>query len=294
MTQILQLLIYGLQLGSIYALVALGYTMVYGIVNLINFAHGDFLMLGAYAAFFTAQFMGNSLPVCLLMAMIAAGLVGVITDYVAYKPMRNQPKLSALITALGVSMLIQNLCRVLPFIGPIPKPFPSLLSTSKTLNILGASVTTAQIILILLSVALMVGLSFLVNKTKIGRGMRTVSADRDAAALMGVNINAVISFTFFIGAALAGAGGVFYGIMYPTLEISIGSFLGNKAFIAAVIGGIGSIKGAMFGGILMGIIEIFATYVNADIGFGVAYLVLIIILLVKPAGLFGKLTTEKV
>lgn len=293
MAQFFQLLIYGIQLGAIYALVALGYTMVYGIVNLINFAHGDFLMLGAYTAFFTAAFMGNNLIVCLIMAMVAAGIIGVLTDRIAYKPMRNQPKLSALITALGVSTFIQNLCRALPMIGPIPKPFPTLLE-DKTLHIGGMTITTTQIILIALAVLLMLGLTVLVHKTKVGRGMRTVAADRDAAALMGVNINAVIGITFFIGAALAGAGGVFYGIMYPTLEVSIGSFLGNKAFIAAVVGGIGNIKGAMIGGIIMGIIEIFATKLNADIGFGVAYLVLIVILLVKPAGLFGKLTTEKV
>ena len=293
MSQFFQLFVYGLQLGTIYALVALGYTMVYGIVNLINFAHGDFLMLGAYAAFFTALFAGENFVVCLIMAMLCAGLIGIITDRIAYKPMRNQPKLSALITALGVSTFIQNLCRALPFIGPIPKAFPTLLP-SRNIEIFGVTFTTTQILLIVLAIILMLALSFIVDKTKVGRGMRAVSMDRDAAALMGINITGVIAVTFFIGAALAGAGGVFYGIMYPTLEVSIGSFLGNKAFIAAVVGGIGSIRGAMFGGIIMGIIEIFATNLNADIGFGAAYAVLIIILLVRPAGLFGRLTTEKV
>ena len=198
-----------------------------------------------------------------------------------------------MITALGVSTFIQNLCRALPFIGPIPKAFPTLLP-SRNIEIFGVTFTTTQILLIVLAIILMLALSFIVDKTKVGRGMRAVSMDRDAAALMGININGVIAVTFFIGAALAGAGGVFYGIMYPTLEVSIGSFLGNKAFIAAVVGGIGSIRGAMFGGIIMGIIEIFATNLNADIGFGAAYAVLIIILLVRPAGLFGRLTTEKV
>ncbi|MCI8465941.1 MAG: branched-chain amino acid ABC transporter permease [Lachnospiraceae bacterium] len=293
MSQFFQLLIYGLQLGTIYALVALGYTMVYGIVNLINFAHGDFLMLGAYAAFFTAFFAGENFVVCLILAMATAGLIGIITDRIAYKPMRNQPKLSALITAMGVSIFIQNLCRALPFIGPIPKAFPTLLE-SKSIKLFGVTFTSTQLLLIVLAIALMLGLNFIVNKSKVGRGMRAVSMDRDAAALMGININVIIASTFFIGAALAGAGGVFYGIMYPTLEVSIGSFLGNKAFIAAVVGGIGSIKGAMFGGILMGIVEIFATNLNADIGFGAAYAVLIVILLFRPAGLFGKLVTEKV
>lgn len=293
MSQFFQLLIYGLQLGTIYALVALGYTMVYGIVNLINFAHGDFLMLGAYAAFFTALFAGENFVVCLLLAMATAGLIGILADRIAYRPMRNQPKLSALITAMGVSIFIQNLCRALPFIGPIPKAFPTLLE-SRSIKLFGVTFTSTQILLIVLAIALMLGLNFIVNKSKVGRGMRAVSMDRDAAALMGININVIIASTFFIGAALAGAGGVFYGIMYPTLEVSIGSFLGNKAFIAAVVGGIGSIKGAMFGGILMGIVEIFATNLNADIGFGAAYAVLIVILLFRPAGLFGKLVTEKV
>ncbi len=293
MSQFFQLLIYGIQIGAVYALVALGYTMVYGIVYLINFAHGDFLMLGAYTAFFICLFMGNHFVLCLLMAMLVAGVIGVLTDRIAYKPMRSQPKLSALITALGVSTFIQNFCRALPFIGPIPKAFPTLIE-SKNITIGNVTVTTTQILLIVLAFALMLGLNFIVNKTKVGRGMRSVSMDRDASALMGININRTIAVTFFIGAALAGAGGVFYGIMYPSLEVSIGSFLGNKAFIAAVVGGIGSIKGAMWGGIMMGIIEVFATNINADLGFGVAYLVLILILLVKPAGLFGKLVTEKV
>ena len=216
-----------------------------------------------------------------------------LTDRIAYKPMRSQPKLSVFITALGVSTFIQNFCRALPFIGPIPKAFPTLIE-SKNITIGNVTVTTTQILLIVLAFALMLYLNFIVNKTKVGRGMRSVLMDRDASALMGININRTIAVTFFIGAALAGAGGVFYGIMYPSLEVSIGSFLGNKAFIAAVVGGIGSIKGAMWGGIMMGIIEVFATNINADLGFGVAYLVLILILLVKPAGLFGKLVTEKV
>ena len=293
MSQFFQLLIYGIQIGAVYALVALGYTMVYGIVDLINFAHGDFLMLGAYTAFFTCMFMGNHFIICLLMSMLVAGVIGIITDRIAYKPMRNQPKLSALITALGVSTFIQNFCRALPFIGPIPKAFPTLIE-SKNIAIGDITITTTQILLIVLALALMLGLNFIVNRTKVGRGMRSVSMDRDASALMGININRTIAITFFIGAALAGAGGVFYGIMYPALEVSIGSFLGNKAFIAAVVGGIGSIKGAMWGGMIMGVIEVFATNINADLGFGVAYLVLIIFLLFKPAGLFGKLVTEKV
>lgn len=293
MSQLIQLLIYGLQLGAVYALVALGYTMVYGIVRLINSAHGDFLMLGAYTAFFISLLNGAGLVACILGAMVASGIIAVTADLLAFKPMRDQPKFTALITALGVSTFIQNLSRALPFIGPIPKPFPTLLE-SRPFEVLGITVTTVQIFMIVLATILLLLLSYIVGKTKIGRAMRAVALDRDASALMGVDINRVITITFFIGGCLAGVGGVFYGIMYPTLEVSIGSFLGNKAFIAAVIGGIGNIKGAMVGGILMGVIEIYATSINADVGFGVFYLFLIIILLVKPAGLFGKLTTEKV
>lgn len=293
MSDFFQLLIYGIQLGTVYALVALGYTMIYGIVRLINTAHGDYLMLGAYSAFYVSLLNGSNVILCLIGAMLAAGLVAVATDAFAFKPMRSQPKFSTLIVAIGVSTFIQNLSRALPFISAIPKAFPKLIE-NKAMDIGGVTITTTQILMIALACVLMIILSYIVNKTKIGRGMRAVSLDRDAAALMGVNLNKVIAFTFFIGGSLAGAGGVFYATMYPTLEVGIGSFLGNKAFIAAVIGGIGSVQGAMFGGIMMGIIEMFATSLNADVGFGVSYLVLIIILLFKPAGLFGKLTTEKV
>ena len=293
MTQFLQLFVYGVQLGTVYALIALGYTMVYGIVRLINSAHGDFLMLGAYSAFFISMFNGNNLFICLIGAMITSGLVAVLADTLAFKPMRDQPRFTALVTALGVSYFIQNLSRAIPAIGPIPKPFPVLIE-SRPFNIGPIVVTSTQIIMIVLAVLLLVILNYIIDKTKIGRAMRAVALDRDASALMGVNINRTITVTFFIGGVLAGAGGIFYSIMYPTLEVSIGSYLGNKAFIAAVIGGIGDIRGAMVGGILMGVIEILATSINADVGFGVFYLFLIIILLVKPAGLFGKLATEKV
>lgn len=293
MTTFFQLLIYGIQLGTVYALVALGYTMIYGIVRLINTAHGDYLMLGAYSAFYVSLLNGSNIILCLLGAMVAAGLVAVATDVFAFKPMREQPKFSTLIVAIGVSTFIQNLSRALPFISAIPKAFPMLIE-NKVFKIGDVSITTTQLLLISLACLLMIILTYVVNKTKIGRAMRAVSLDRDASALMGVNINRVIAITFFIGGALAGAGGVFYATMYPTLEVSIGSFLGNKAFIAAVVGGIGSVPGAMLGGVLMGVIEIMATSVNADVGFGALYLVLIIILLIKPAGLFGKLTTEKV
>ena len=291
MAQIIQLFIYGLQLGTVYALVALGYTMVYGIVRLINYAHGDYLMLGAYAAFLVG--IQGGFVLALIAAMFAAGVIAVATDQTAYKPMREEPKLSTLVVAIGVSMFIQHLSRAIPFMGPFPRVFPAFIK-SIPLNIGGVAFNSTQIILIVLAVALMLGLNFVVSKTKAGRSMRAVSMDRDAAVLMGVDINRTIAITFFIGGLVAGAGGVFYSIMYPTLEVSIGSFLGGKAFIAAVVGGIGNLKGAMFGGIVMGIAEIYATSLNADVGFGVTYLILIIILLIKPAGLFGKFVPEKV
>lgn len=293
MTQIVQLLIYGLQLGSLYALVALGYTMVYGIVRLINSAHGDYLMLGAYTAFFISLLNGVSPILCLIGAMLSSGLIAVLSDRLAFTPMRDQPKFSSLVAALGVSYFIQNLSRALPFIGPLPKAFPMLWeNTSYSLGELAINKT--QIIVIALSFVLLAILQVIVHKTRIGRAMRAVALDRDASSLMGIDINSVIAFTFMLGGMLAGAGGVFYGLMYPTLEVSIGGYLGNKAFIAAVVGGIGNIKGAMVGGIMMGIIEMLATRINADIGFGVFYMALIIILLFKPAGLFGKSVVEKV
>lgn len=291
--QIVQLFIYGLQLGTIYSLIALGYTMVYGIAKLINFAHGDFLMIGAYAAFFTAIFAGRSVVAALFFAMLAAGLIAVLTELIAYRPMRDQPKLSALVTALGVSIFIQNLCRQLPFMGPIPKPFPSFIP-ERTFAYGSIRISLAQIIFIVMAFVLMFILNFIVHHTKTGRNMRAISMDRDASVLMGTNVNLIITVTFLIGGALAGAGGLIYSSMYPVLEVTMGGFLGNKAFVSAVVGGIGSIKGAMWGGIIMGLAEVYATAVNAEIGFGVAYLILIVILLVKPAGLFGKAVIEKV
>lgn len=291
--KIVQLTIYGLQLGTIYSLIALGYTMVYGIVNLINFAHGDFLMIGAYSAFFTALYAGTSLPVALVCAMLAAGLIAVVTELIAYRPMRDQPKLSALVTALGVSIFIQNLCRALPFMGPIPKPFPRFLP-DVTYTFWTVRISLAQIIFIAMAFVLMMILNFIVHHTKTGRNMRAIAMDRDASVLMGTNVNRIITLTFLIGGALAGAGGLIYSSMYPVLEVTMGGFLGNKAFVAAVVGGIGSIRGAMWGGIIMGLAEVYATAINAEIGFGAAYLILIIILLVKPAGLFGKAVVEKV
>lgn len=303
MSTIFQLLVYGLQLGSVYALLALGYSMVYGTVRMINMAHGDFLMIGAMGTYFLAQaFVGyqaggvySALAVVamILIAMIGSGLIGVATEAIAYRPVRGKSGLTTMITALGVSMFMENFPRVIPFIGPTPRAFPTLFPSIQY-NIGGITIRSTQLFLIGLSVILMLVLLFIVNKTNLGRKMRAVSMDKDAAALMGINVNRIISITFFIGAALAAASGIFYASVYPQVQITMGSWLGQKAFIAAVIGGIGDIRGAVIGGYIMGITEIYATAINSGLGYAVAFLILIIILLVKPAGIMGKITIEKV
>lgn len=303
MATLIQLLIYGLQLGSVYALLALGYTMVYGIVGMINFAHGDFLMLGALGTVFLAQGFGfmvadgtypmSVVLLIMLIAMVGLGVLGVLVEAIAYRPLRNRPRMTALITAVGVSMFLQNFPRALPFIGPNPRPFPKLFPVTQFM-VGGVAVTSTQIIMIALSVILMVVLYLFVNKTRMGSRMRAVSMDKDAASLVGININFIISLTFFIGAALAAASGIFYASVYPQVEVYMGSWLGNKSFIAAVLGGIGDIRGAMLGGFILGITEIYATAINSNLGYAIGFIILIVILLVKPAGIMGKFTIEKV
>lgn len=293
MATFFQLFMYGLQLGSIYALIALGYTMVYGIIGLINFAHGDFLMVGAFVAFFAVQLFHLGFVPTIIVAMIITGLLGVGIEKIAYKPLRKKPRLTALITAIGVSIFLENFPRALPFIGPQPRPFPALLPLVKY-NIGGVGTSSVQILMIVLSFLMMALLQYIVTKTKIGRQMRAASFDKDAASLMGINVNKIISVTFFIGAALAAAGGIFYATTYPIIDVYMGIWLGTKAFIAAVLGGIGDIRGAMVGGIIMGVAEVLATSVNSDLGYGVGFVILILILLFKPAGIMGKFTIEKV
>lgn len=293
MTNFFQLLIFGLQLGSVYALIAIGYTMVYGIIGLINFAHGDFLMVGAFVAYFAVLLFNVGFFPALMAAMLITGFLGMFIERVAYKPLRNKPRISALITAIGVSIILENLPRALPFIGPAPRAFPEILPKIP-INIGGVSTDSTKIIIIVLAILLMAIMQFFVSKTKPGRNMRAVSLDKDASALMGINVNRTIAVTFFIGAALAAAGGIFYASAYPSIDVYMGIILGQKAFIAAVLGGIGSIPGAMAGGFILGIAEIYATSINSDIGYGMGFAILILILLFKPAGLMGKLTVEKV
>lgn len=297
MGYIIQQLINGIQLGTMYALLALGYTMVYGIIRLINFAHADIFMIGVYVALFTAAKYRLPFLIVIAISMIVCAVVGVVVERLAYKPLRYKPRLSALITALGVSLFLENFCS-LPFVfGPDPRSFPELIPVRKFIIWERYGLTVTNIFLINLSVVtvLLLGLFYLVHYTMIGKKMRAVSFDKVTASLMGVNVNRTISFTFLVGTALAGASGVLYGMTYSIAQSpSLGIWPGWKAFIAAVIGGIGNIPGAVVGAYFMGISEVYATSINSDLGFGIAFALLILILIVKPTGLLGKRTQEKV
>jgi branched-chain amino acid transport system permease protein len=294
MTYFLQQLINGLQLGFVYALIALGYTMVYGIVRLINFAHGDVFMIGAYLGFFAMANWHLPFPVAIVVAMVGCGLLGVLIERIAYKPLRNAPRISALITAMGVSLFIQNFTNLNFVFGPAPRPFPRPFPVH-TFDLGGVAITNIQIIVFGVSILLMVALTLFVNNTRTGRAMRAVSQDKDTARLMGINVNTMISITFGIGSALAGAGGVLYGIAYPQIQPMMGVMPGLKAFVAAVLGGIGIIPGAMLGAVIMGVVETFTSaYISSTLRDAVAFGILILVLLVRPAGLLGKKQRDKV
>ena len=296
MREVVQQLINGLSLGSVYALIALGYTMVYGIVKLINFAHGDILMVGAFAGYFVLGMFGVS-PITMIIAFIISmaicALLGVIIERLCYKPLRNSPKITVLITAIGVSIILENGARVLPFMGPNPRQFPTFKNSSHVF--FGFSISTVQILVIVVSVLLMLLLTYTVKYTKMGKAMRAVSYDMKAALLMGINVNRVISFTFAIGAALGAAAGVLFASSYPQIEPYMGFMPGLKAFVAAVLGGIGSIPGAMVGGVFLGVAETLTKgFISSKLADAVSFGILIIILVIKPTGLFGKNTREKV
>jgi len=301
MGQFLQQLINGIQIGSIYALIALGYTIVYGIVRIINFAHADIFMVGAYMGFFLAPVMakifGGAFIPTIIAAMLITGLLGFVMEKLAYRPLRYKSRLSALITALGVSIFLENFC-AMPFIfGPNFRKFPDLI-VAKNIPIpgnLGLNISNVLLLDVGVSVILMVLLFWFVNKTLIGKQMRAVAFDKPTASLMGINIDIVISAAFIVGPALAGAGGILYGTTYGMLASPfLGIWPGLKAFIAAVLGGIGNIPGAVLGAYIMGISEAFATSVNSNLGYGIAFAILIGILLVRPSGLLGKFMPEKV
>ncbi|KJY66164.1 Branched-chain amino acid ABC superfamily ATP binding cassette transporter, permease protein [Lactobacillus helsingborgensis] len=292
MQTVSQQIINALSLGSIYALLALGYSMVYGIINLINFAHGDIYMLGAFFAYYVINAWHFNFITALLSAMIVGAVSGVVIEYFAYRPLRKSPRIAVLITAIGVSFLLEN--GMSYFVGSNARSFPQVI---EQVNYVfgGVQISNIQILILVTALILMVSLQLIIKKTKMGRAMRAVSVDPAAAELVGVNVNHTISFTFALGSALAGAAGVLIGMYYNQIDPLMGMTPGIKAFVAAVLGGIGSVPGASLGGFLIGILETFfqsiglSAYKDA-----VVYLVLIVILLFLPAGIFGKNAKEKV
>ncbi len=292
LSQFFQQLINGISLGSIYALIALGYTMIYGIIKLINFAHGDIYMLGAYFGFFATTQLGLSFIPAIILAMACAALAGIIIERVAYKPMRNAPRIAILITAIGVSFFLEYTMILL--VSPQPRTFPAVF-TPVVYKIGSLVVNSQQIVILASAVILMAVLTFIVNKTKAGKAMRAVSFDTDAARLMGINIDRVISTTFALGSALAAAGGVLVGVYYNSIDPLMGMMPGLKAFVAAVLGGIGIIPGAMMGGIILGVVEAMVSgFISSTLRDAAAFGILILILLYKPSGLLGKNVREKV
>ena len=292
--QILQYLINGISIGSVYAIIALGYTMVYGIAKMLNFAHGDVIMVGAYISYCVTSYLGLPAWVSVVAAVVVCTVLGIVIEGLAYKPLRGTPSLAVLITAIGVSYFLQNAA---PLIwSSSPKNFTSVV-TMKPISLAGGKlVITGEVLLtVAVCILVMVGLTLFTGKTRTGKAMRAVSEDRDAAQLMGINVNKTISMTFAIGSALAAVAGVLLCSTVPTLQPTTGSMPGIRAFTAAVFGGIGSIPGAMLGGILLGIIETFSkAYLSTQFSDAIVFSVLIIILLVKPAGLLGKQVQEKV
>lgn len=291
----MQHLVNGISLGSLYALIAIGYTMVYGILKLINFAHGDIFMMAAYFAFFGVATFGLPWYFAFIIAIAATGLLGVTIEFAAYRPLRSAPSISILISAIGVSFLLENLAVVL--FGGRPKAFPTPKIFTNVINIGGVSIQNLSFIIPVVTIVFLFVLLYLVNKTKIGMAMRAVSKDVDTAKLMGINVNRTISFTFCIGSMLAAVGAVLWSLKYPQIVALMGMIPGLKCFIAAVIGGIGDIKGAVIGGFILGIGEIMlVAFLPGLTGYrdAFAFVLLIVILIFKPTGIMGKNLTEKV
>jgi branched-chain amino acid transport system permease protein len=299
----LQQLINGLALGSIYALVALGYTMVYGVLRFINFAHSDVLMLGAFAAYFLAPPLARILPAssigsAIVIITISAAIcaaIGILIEFLAYRPLRQRPKLTVLITAIGVSLFIEFTCQHKAVFGANTKPFPRLLPEGK-FDFGAVSIQSNDLVVLVVTALLLAGLWLIVQHTRTGTAMRAVSFNEKAAALMGVNIDRIISFTFGLGSALAAVAGIFYAMRSPGIDPLMGMKPGLYAFVAAVIGGIGNLPGAALGGLLLGMLETFAGGIPGLSNYrdGIAFAILILILLFKPAGLLGKAQAEKV
>ena len=292
MTRLIETLISGLSLGSIYALMALGYTRVYGIAKMLNFAHGDIIMVGAYAVVTSVLTLGMPPLVAILISIAICALLGITVEFLAYRPLRQAPPLAVLITAIGVSYLLQNLALLI--YGSEQKAFP-VLFTIPSVELGGVYIDGITIATMAVTAIIMVGLSLFINRTRMGKAMRAVSEDMDAARLMGINVNSTISFTFAVGSALAGIGSVLYCCSYPQATPTMGSMLGLKAFVAAVLGGIGSIPGAMIGGIAIGLCECFISAIGLSAWKdAVTFAILIIVLLVKPTGFLGRKVQEKV
>ena len=301
MQPLLQNLLNGIASGAIYALIALGYTMVYGILKLINFAHGDIFMLGSFVGYYAGGYMVRhmngqssfgSAALILLLSMICCGIFGFINERVAYRPLRNSPRIASLITAIGVSFFLEYGGQMV--FGPDPKFFPTLIP-KRIINFGGITTTNYQIIVLVVALAFMALLQYIVYATKFGRAMRAVSFNFETAALMGIPTDRIISMTFIIGSTLAGVAGILYGLSYPKIDPLMGIMPGLKAFVAAVLGGIGNVPGAVVGGLIIGVIEAFvggssfSNYRDA-----IAFVILIVILLFRPSGLFGKYQPEKV
>ena len=292
MQQILQQLVNGISLGSIYALIALGYTMIYGIIKLINFAHGDVYMVGAYTGFFAVTFAGFPLWAAIIAAMVVTGILGVLIEGIAYKPLRNAPKISVLITAIGVSFFLEYTSMY--FVSPTPRTFPDLFG-DVAWSIGPLVVNGQQVLILALTFVLMLILTYIVQRTKMGKAMRAASFDTETAQLMGIDADKVISFTFCVGSALAAVAGVLVGVYYNSIDPLMGIMPGLKAFIAAVLGGIGILPGAVAGGLILGIVEAFVSgFISSTFRDAAAFAILILVLLIRPTGLFGKNVKEKV
>ena len=292
MDKLIQTLISSLSLGSIYALIALGYTMVYGIAKMLNFAHGDIIMVGAYAVITAVFTMGLPPFIAILISIALCALLGIVIEFLAYRPLRQAQPLAVLITAIGVSYLLQNLALLI--YGSEQKAFPTIVALP-TVHIGGVYIDGITLATLVVTAVIMVALSLFINKTRMGKAMRAVSEDKEAAELMGISVNRTITVTFAIGSALAGVAAIFYGAAYTYIRPTTGAMPGIKAFTAAVFGGIGSIPGAMLGGILLGVIEqLSKTYISTLWADAIVFGVLVVVLVVKPTGLLGKKISEKV